>query len=97
LPKGTFFASGVPSKRVQESRLSNSTASKPLAAHCSIIGATQRAAFARLRFERMSTRYSPPHFGSSPSFLRTSLRGQLSCSSGRSVPDSFACVWNAFT
>ena len=97
LPNGTRGSSGEPSKRVQESRLSYSTASKPLRAQVSIIGWTQAAARRRLAALRMSTRYSPPHSGSSPSARSTSFRGQFERSSGRSTPDASSWVWKALT
>ena len=43
-PNGTSSASGVPSNRVHESTLSNSTASNPFCPHRSTIGRTCRAA-----------------------------------------------------
>jgi hypothetical protein len=77
--------------------LSYSTASKPLRLQVRIIGWIQFAARLRLRAVLMSTRYSPPQFGSSPSSVSTRLRGHADRSSRRDTPGSSSCVWNALT
>src|SRR5918999_457344 len=86
LPNGTRRASGVPSNRVHESRLSYSTPWNPFSAHLVTIGFTHAAAARRRLSVLRSTRYSPPHLGSSPSLLNTSRRGQFERSSGQTPP-----------